>query len=55
MVRSSHKIQPHALLRGEGDSARRGLNSNIWFGNVEEIASEGIGGETVAYVSNIYR
>ncbi|HEX7853752.1 MAG TPA: transporter substrate-binding domain-containing protein [Sphingobium sp.] len=37
------------------EAAQRGLNPNIWFGNVERIASERIGRETVTYVSNIYK
>jgi membrane-bound lytic murein transglycosylase MltF len=40
-------------LRREAE--KRGLNPNIWFGNVERIASERIGRETVTYVSNIYK
>ena len=36
-------------------AARQGLNPNVWFGNVEQIASERIGRETVTYVSNIYK
>jgi membrane-bound lytic murein transglycosylase MltF len=40
-------------LRREAD--KRGLDPNIWFGNVEQIASERIGRETVTYVSNIYK
>ena len=32
-----------------------GLNPNVWFNNVEVIASEKIGRETVTYVSNIYK
>jgi membrane-bound lytic murein transglycosylase MltF len=40
-------------LRAE--AAQRGLNPNIWFGNVERVASERIGRETVTYVSNIYK
>jgi hypothetical protein len=27
----------------------------VWFGNVEQIASERIGRETVTYVANIYK
>jgi hypothetical protein len=27
----------------------------VWFGNVERVASEWIGRETVTYVSNIYK
>ena len=34
---------------------QRGLDPNVWFGNVERIASERIGRETVTYVSNIYK
>jgi membrane-bound lytic murein transglycosylase MltF len=36
-------------------AAERGLNPNIWFNNVEVIAAEKIGRETVTYVSNIYK
>jgi membrane-bound lytic murein transglycosylase MltF len=40
-------------LRREAE--KRGLDPNVWFGNVETIASERIGRETVTYVSNIYK
>ena len=33
----------------------RGFDANLWFNNVERIASERIGRETVTYVSNIYK
>lgn len=36
-------------------AAQRGLNPNVWFGNVEMVAAEKIGMETVTYVSNIYK
>jgi membrane-bound lytic murein transglycosylase MltF len=36
-------------------AAERGLDANIWFNNVERIAAERIGRETVTYVSNIYK
>ena len=36
-------------------AAKRGLDPNVWFGNVEYIAAERIGAETVTYVSNIYK
>jgi membrane-bound lytic murein transglycosylase MltF len=42
-----------ASLRRE--AGERGLNPNVWFGNVERVASERIGRETVTYVSNIYK
>ena len=34
---------------------QKGLNANVWFRNVEIIAAEKIGRETVKYVSNIYK
>jgi membrane-bound lytic murein transglycosylase MltF len=37
------------------EAARRGLDPNLWFNNVEIVASEKIGRETVTYVSNIYK
>jgi membrane-bound lytic murein transglycosylase MltF len=40
-------------LRAEAE--KRGLNPNVWFGNVEQIASERIGRETVTYVANIFK
>ena len=47
---------------GPGASASSGARRrsaasipNVWFGNVEQIASERIGRETVTYVSNIYK
>ena len=40
-------------LRQEAE--QRGLNPNVWFGNVEQIASERIGRETVTYVANIFK
>jgi membrane-bound lytic murein transglycosylase MltF len=42
-----------AQLRTE--AARRGLDPNVWFHNVEYVAAEKIGAETVTYVSNIYK
>jgi membrane-bound lytic murein transglycosylase MltF len=37
------------------EAAKQGLDPNVWFGNVEQIAAERIGRETVTYVSNIYK
>jgi membrane-bound lytic murein transglycosylase MltF len=42
-----------AQLRRE--AAKRGLDPNVWFHNVEYVAAEKIGAETVTYVSNIYK
>ena len=35
------------------EAAKRGLDPNVWFRNVEYIAAENIGAETVTYVGNI--
>jgi membrane-bound lytic murein transglycosylase MltF len=40
-------------LRNE--ATKRGLDPNVWFHNVEYVAAEKIGQETVTYVSNIYK
>jgi membrane-bound lytic murein transglycosylase MltF len=37
------------------EAAKRGLDSNVWFHNVEYVAAEKIGAETVTYVGNIYK
>jgi len=37
------------------EAARRGLDPNVWFQNVEYVAAEKIGAETVTYVGNIYK
>jgi membrane-bound lytic murein transglycosylase MltF len=36
-------------------AAKRGLNPNVWFNNVELVVADKIGRETVQYVSNIYK
>jgi membrane-bound lytic murein transglycosylase MltF len=37
------------------EAVKRGLDPNIWFHNVEYVAADKIGQETVTYVSNIYK
>lgn len=45
-----------ARIRGLRKKAEaQGLNPNVWFSNVERVASAEIGRETVTYVSNIYK
>jgi membrane-bound lytic murein transglycosylase MltF len=45
-----------ARIRGLREkAAARGLDPNKWFNNVEVVAAESIGRETVQYVSNIYK
>jgi len=37
------------------EAQQRGLDPNVWFNNVELVAADRIGPETVTYVSNIYK
>jgi membrane-bound lytic murein transglycosylase MltF len=37
------------------EAPRKGLDPNVWIDNVEMIAAEKIGMETVTYVANIYK
>ena len=37
------------------ETQKRGSSPNVWFGNVERLASERIGRETATYVSNTYK
>jgi membrane-bound lytic murein transglycosylase MltF len=52
---ASYNAGPARIRQLRQEAAKRGLDPNVWFGNVEQIASERIGRETVTYVSNIYK
>jgi membrane-bound lytic murein transglycosylase MltF len=52
---ASYNAGPGMVRQLRREAGRRGLDPNVWFGNVEQIASERIGRETVTYVSNIYK
>jgi membrane-bound lytic murein transglycosylase MltF len=52
---ASYNAGPGRIRQLRREAQKRGLNPNVWFGNVERIASERIGRETVTYVSNIYK
>jgi len=52
---ASYNAGPGRIRQLRRETQKRGLNPNIWFGNVEQIVSERIGRETVTYVSNIYK
>ena len=52
---AAYNAGPGRIRQLRREAAKRGLNPNVWFGNVERIASERIGRETVTYVSNIYK
>jgi len=52
---ASYNAGPARIRQLRQEAARRGLNPNVWFGNVEHVVAEKIGRETVTYVSNIYK
>ena len=55
MTFAAYNAGPGRLRQLRREAAKRGLDPNVWFGNVERVASERIGRETVTYVSNIYK
>jgi len=52
---AAYNAGPGRVGRLRAEAEKRGLNPNVWFGNVEQIASERIGRETVTYVANIFK
>ena len=52
---AAYNAGPGRISQLRSQAAKRGLNPNVWFNNVEVIAAEKIGRETVTYVSNIYK
>ena len=46
---------PNRIARLRREAAARGLDADKWFNNVELLAAEQIGRETVQYVSNIFK
>jgi membrane-bound lytic murein transglycosylase MltF len=55
MTFASYNAGPGRVRQLRREAEKRGLDPNVWFNNVERIASERIGRETVTYVSNIYK
>ena len=52
---ASYNAGPGRISQLRKEAAKRGLDPNVWFHNVEYVAAEKIGAETVTYVSNIYK
>jgi membrane-bound lytic murein transglycosylase MltF len=52
---AAYNCGPGRVRQLRRDAAARGLDANVWFDNVERVAAEKIGHETVTYVSNIYK
>lgn len=52
---ASYNAGPARIRALRKEAAARKLDPNVWFDNVERVAAERIGRETVQYVSNIYK
>ena len=52
---AAYNAGPARIARLRGIAKAKRLNPNVWFDNVEIIAAQDIGRETVDYVSNIYK
>ncbi|WP_229514914.1 transglycosylase SLT domain-containing protein [Paraburkholderia terrae] len=52
---ASYNAGPGNIAKMRKEAAARGLNSDVWFNNVEIVVAEKIGIETTTYVRNIYK
>lgn len=52
---ASYNAGPRKVREMRNEAKQLGLDPNVWFDNVEHIAAQRIGRETVAYVSNIFK
>ncbi len=52
---ASYNAGPARVARLRAETKKRGMDPNVWFHNVEYVAAEKIGPETVTYVGNIYK
>jgi membrane-bound lytic murein transglycosylase MltF len=52
---ASYNCGPGNVSKMRKEAARRGLDPDRWFNNVEIVVAEKIGTETTTYVRNIYK
>ncbi len=52
---AAYNAGPTRIAALRRDAAARGLDPNVWFGNVELLVAQRVGQVTVQYVSNIYK
>ncbi|MCG8331897.1 MAG: lytic transglycosylase F [Chitinophagales bacterium] len=52
---AAYNAGPFRVMKFREAAARQGFDKNVWFNNVEIIAAQQIGRETVQYVSNIFK
>jgi membrane-bound lytic murein transglycosylase MltF len=53
MAFASYNAGPTRIRQLRREAERRGLDPNVWFGQVEQVAAERIGRETVTHVRNV--
>ena len=52
---AAYNCGPGNIRKMRAEAAKRGLDDNRWFNNVELVTAEKIGAETTTYVRNIYK
>lgn len=52
---AAYNAGPNRIQKLQTEAENRGLESDVWFNNMEVIVAENIGWETVQYVNNIYK
>jgi membrane-bound lytic murein transglycosylase MltF len=52
---ASYNAGPGRIRQMRREASRRGLDPNVWFGNVDQVVSARVGREPVDYVSNIFK
>ncbi len=52
---AAYNCGPARVKRLRAEAAQKGLDPNVWLNNVEFVAADRVGQETVNYVSNIYK
>jgi membrane-bound lytic murein transglycosylase MltF len=52
---AAYNCGPGRVRQLRAEAAQKGLDPNVWLGNVEFIAAARVGPETVNYVTNIYK
>ncbi len=52
---AAYNAGPGRVRALRNEARQRGLDANAWFNNVERVAAERVGAETVQYVANIYK
>jgi membrane-bound lytic murein transglycosylase MltF len=52
---ASYNCGPGNISKMRKETAKRGLDPNLWFNNVEVVTAEKIGIETTTYVRNIFK